>query len=195
MTGGLTPSQAAVLLAVHRGLDTVEAIARVLRVSREVVESIVEELKAAGLLEEYRSGLILKRRRLRLTRRGLDAVPEAMRLMEPAAAAAKRLLQEQRLPEDWRWGSRELLLAAPLLPMLGLLTAMEAVMLLSVLAGLALADDLAWAGGWGEEPSQDTIAVDDAGAGDSGDLDSGLDDPGLDLGDADIGLDGGFDGL
>ncbi|HID41304.1 MAG TPA: MarR family transcriptional regulator, partial [Pyrodictium sp.] len=65
-TRGLTPSQAAVLLAVHRGIDTVDALAKALRVSREVVEGIVEELKAAGLLEEYRSGLILKRRRLRL---------------------------------------------------------------------------------------------------------------------------------
>jgi len=189
---GLTPSQAAVLLAVHRGIDTVDALAKALRVSREVVEKIVEELKAAGLLEEYRSGLILKRRRLRLTRQGLDAVPEAMRLMEHAAAAAKKLLQEQRLPEDWSWGPRELLLAVPLLPMLGLLTAMEAMMLLSVLSGLALADDLAWAGGWSEEPSGGSG---DGGDLDSSELDSGLDDVGPELGDATMEFDGGFDGL
>ncbi|BES82822.1 helix-turn-helix domain-containing protein [Pyrodictium abyssi] len=192
---GLTPSQAAVLLAVHRGIDTVEGLAKALRVSREVVERIVEELKAAGLLEEYRSGLILKRRRLRLTRQGLDAVPEAMRLMEHAAVAAKKLLQEQRLPEDWSWGPRELLLAAPLLPMLGLLTAMEAMMLLSVLTGLALADDLAWTVGWDGEPGEDAVDAGDGGDLDGGELDSGLDDVSLDLGDADMEFDGGFDGL
>lgn len=192
---GLTPSQAAVLLAVHRGIDTVEGLAKALRVSREAVEGIVGELKAAGLLEEYRSGLILKRRRLRLTRQGLDAVPEAMRLMEHAAAAARKLLREQRLPEDWSWSPRELLLAAPLLPMLGLLTAMEAMMLLSVLAGLALADGLAWTGGWGGEPGEDAVDDGDGGDLDGGELDSGLDDVGLDLGDADMGFDGGFDGL
>ena len=192
MAGGLTPSQAAVLLAIHRGLDTVDAIAKALRVSREVVESIIEELKAAGLVEEYQGGLILRRRKLRLTRQGLDTVPEAMRLMEHAAVAAKKLLQEQRLPGDWRWSPQELLLAVPLLPMLGLLTATEAMMLLSVLTGLTLVDDLAWSSSWSDESHYEAMdEADDVNTGDAYYEDT--DDAGFDLGDA--GLDGGFDGL
>ncbi|KSW11592.1 hypothetical protein CF15_01805 [Pyrodictium occultum] len=152
--GGLTPSQAAVLLAVYRGVDRVEELARALRLPRETVEDIVGELEAMGMLEEYRSGLIFKRRRLRLTRRGLDAVPEAMRLMEHAAQAAKRLVearlarQEARrleAPADAGLPEEELLAIAPLLPMLGLLSAAEALMLLDLLSGL----DAGGAGGGG----------------------------------------------
>ncbi len=92
--GGLTAAEAAVLLAVAAGADTVEKIAGLLNADPAAVKRVAERLAARGYLEEKteRRLLVLKRRRIVLTEKGLDALPEARRLLLHAA----ELLSPQR---------------------------------------------------------------------------------------------------
>ena len=85
--GGLTAAEAAVLLAVAAGADTVEKIAGLLNADPEAVKRVVERLASRGYLEERteRRLLVLRRRRIVLTEKGLDALPEARRLLLHAA--------------------------------------------------------------------------------------------------------------
>ncbi len=170
MAEGLTAAEAAVLLAVHRGLDTVDKLARYLRASREDVEAIVARLEARGLLRREKRGLILKRTVLRLTEKGLEALPEAERLLSSAAEAARRMLLEpqpgavqpryQAAPAAATAGfdPLELAMILPLLGWLGFLplSAMEAAMLGAMMGSrVEEGGEEAWAeeesGEWGEE--------------------------------------------
>ncbi len=126
----LRPSEAAVLLAISSGIDTVDAIARALNTSKETVEQIVEGLEAKGLVERREEGRIIKRRRLRLTRQGLDAVAEARRQLDKLLEAYQHYRREKVLPPSWVWGLDEFLLALPLLALLGMVPAIEIVELL-----------------------------------------------------------------
>ncbi len=126
----LRPSEAAVLLAISNGIDTVDAVARALNTSKETVEQIVEELEAKGLIERHEEGRIIKRMRLRLTRQGLDAVAEARRQLDKLLEAYQHYRREKVLPPSWVWGLDEFLLALPLLALLGIVPAIEIVELL-----------------------------------------------------------------
>ncbi len=121
----LRPSEVAVLLAISNGIDTVDAIARALNTSKEVVEQIVEELEAKGLVERRVEGRIIKRRRLVLTRQGLDAAAEARRQLDKLLEAYQHYRREGVLPPSWAWGLEEFLLALPLLALLGMVPAIE----------------------------------------------------------------------
>lgn len=92
---GLTYSEAAALLIIHRGVSTVNGLAEALNVSAREAEQIVAGLEARGLVERVRGGL-LRREKLRLTRRGLDAVPEAAEALRRASEAAVRAAEEAR---------------------------------------------------------------------------------------------------
>lgn len=121
MGAGLSYSEAAALLLIHRGLTSVRQLASALRVSREEAERIVASLEAKGLVERVRGGL-LRREKLRLTRRGLDSVPEAAEVLRRASEAALRAAEEARA------GARpvveeELLAVLPALMFLGMLPA------------------------------------------------------------------------
>ena len=95
---GLTAAEAAVLLAVASGATSVDEVAELLNVSRRDVEGIVERLVSMGYLAWERGrGLLRWRRRLRLTEKGLETLPEARRLLEHVAETVKRSLRERRL--------------------------------------------------------------------------------------------------
>ena len=130
----LKPSEAAVLLAISNGIDSLEAIARVLNTSKDTVRQIVEELEAKGLVEIHEEGRIIKRRRLRLTRQGLDALAEARRQLDKLLEAYQHYRREKMLPPSWSWGLDEFLLALPLLALLGIVPAIEIVELLGNMA-------------------------------------------------------------
>ncbi|ABM81348.1 MarR family transcriptional regulator [Hyperthermus butylicus] len=192
---GLTAAEAAVLLAVHRGFDTVESIARLLNTSRETVESIIEKLKSRGLVEEYTTGFIIKRRRIRLTEHGLNAVPEAMRLLEHAAEAARRIASqlsevhssEAVLQPASRTGYlapglalMDLLFVLPMLQTLGLIGLGEAVLLSQLLSSE-------------EQDHEEHVGVEgyeDYEGGEYGDYEGG--DTGVDV---DAGFDADYDGF
>ena len=126
----LRPSEAAVLLAISNGIDTVDAVARALNTSKETVEQIVGELEAKGLVERHEEGRIIKRRKLRLTRQGLDALAEARRQLDKLLEAYQHYRREKALPTSWVWGLDEFLLALPLLALLGIVPAIEIIELL-----------------------------------------------------------------
>ncbi len=121
MTQGLLYSEAAALMLIHRGLSTVKEVASALRVSVEEASRIIASLEAKGLVERVRGG-ILRRKKLRLTKRGLDALPEAAEVLRRASEAAARAAEEARA------GSRPeidegILVALPALMFLGLVPA------------------------------------------------------------------------
>ena len=156
---GLRPSEAAVLLAISNGIDTVDAIARALNASRETVRRIVEDLAARGLVEVRREGRIIRKEKLRLTRMGLDSLGEARRQLQELVEAYKHYRESRALPPTWRWGLDEFMLVLPLLAVLGIVAATELVDLLGSLG----ADDQAGLG-YGEEEYEDIEddwAVDD----------------------------------
>ena len=133
---GLSPSEAAVLLAVHQGASTPREIARLLNASEEAVERIVERLVSRRLLEwrEERRLLILRRRRLALTELGLEALPEAqetlqrmlLRAKQPAARPEKEGEQTRPRPEPpvAPFAAAELAAILPMLIGIGLIGAL-----------------------------------------------------------------------
>ena len=89
---GLTAAEAAVLLAVASGARTVEEVAELLNISPTDASRIIERLVAGGYLvwRERRRLLFLRRRELALTEKGLEALPEARRLLEHAARIVEK---------------------------------------------------------------------------------------------------------
>jgi len=130
----LKPSEAAVLLAISNGIDSLEAIARALNVSKDTARQIIEELEAKGLVEVHEEGRIIRRKRLRLTRQGLDALAEARRQLDELLEAYRHYRKEKMLPPSWSWGLDEFLLALPLLALLGIVPAVEIIELLGNMA-------------------------------------------------------------
>lgn len=121
MTGSLSYSEAVVLMLIHKGLSTVKEVASALRISVDEASRIISSLEARGLIERVRGGL-LRREKLRLTRKGLDAIPEASEMLRRASAAAIRAAEQAKA------GSKpavdeEVLFALPALMFLGLVPA------------------------------------------------------------------------
>jgi len=78
----LTPAEAAALLAIHAGARNVDEVASLLNTDTDTARRLVERLRSKGLVEvEERRLLFIKRRRLRLTEKGLEAIPEARRIL------------------------------------------------------------------------------------------------------------------
>ncbi len=156
----LSYSEAVALLLVHSGVDSVKGLARLLGVSEEEAWSIVRGLEARGLVRVERR--FLGGARVRLTRRGLDALPEAARLVEEVRGALLRAAEARRAPDAPEPALDPGLLAlAPALAFLGLLPAW-------VLAVLAAGAPLAGEGAY-EYPE----------AGEEADVDVG--EPGFDV--------------
>ena len=168
---GLSYSEALALVLIHRGVDTVRDLARAMDLDPREVEEIVGSLETKGLVERVVEGRILKRERLRLTRRGLDAVPEAMRLLREAAAMAREAAEAARRGEPVAVDQALL----PLLPGLAFLDLLPLWALTILLAGSLEP----WAPAWPPEEAPE----DEAGRDDYGDPgDAGFDadfDPGL----------------
>ncbi len=77
--------EALVVKAVLDGYDTRSAVVERLRsIDPRDVEEAIDRLLAEGALREVEEGLIFKRRRLVVTRRGLERLGEARRLLEEA---------------------------------------------------------------------------------------------------------------
>ena len=162
---GLSYSEALALVLIYRGVDTVSGLAGAMRLDPREVEEIVAGLEAKGLVERRVEGRILRRERLRLTRKGLDAVPEAMGLLREVAERAREAAEAARRGEPV--GVDEALL--PVLPGLVLLGMLPAWALALLLAGGVDS----WSPAWPpeEEPVEDM-------EGEEGldfDLDPGLD--------------------
>ncbi len=128
---GLTPVEAAVLVAVARGARTVEEIANLLNLDPRDVQEVVDKLVARGLLaKRKRKILFITRDEIRLTRKGYDALPSAEeklrrvaeKLREAAQAARAAREDGQPIPPSYAL-TEEMLLIAPLLVTLGLLPA------------------------------------------------------------------------
>ncbi|AEM39334.1 hypothetical protein Pyrfu_1476 [Pyrolobus fumarii 1A] len=86
MPDSLSPLEAAILVAVARGVDDPREIAKLFNTRVEDVEDAIKRLAMRGLLEvEEKRILFLKRRRIRLTGKGLELVPEATRVLEKLA--------------------------------------------------------------------------------------------------------------
>ncbi|RUM47533.1 MAG: hypothetical protein DSY37_02135 [Hyperthermus sp.] len=138
--GGLDAGEALVLLAVARGVDTPGKIAGFFNASKRVVDSIIARLKRHGLLAEERKFL---RRRLVLTERGLELLPEAQRLVVHTVRAAKTL---ERNTSQSRGGGEAPLHSSDAIPFSALTTLtltplVEALLLSDLLAGVAIHDD------------------------------------------------------
>lgn len=97
---GLLYGEAAVLVLVHRGVSTVKDIAAILNTSVEEAKSIVESLEARGLIERVTTGVIFRREQLRLTRRGLEAIPEAVDVLKKASEALVKAAEDARKSEE-----------------------------------------------------------------------------------------------
>ncbi len=149
MADGLGLVEAAILAAVANGVDTIEGLARLLRMDRGDVERVVEELKAKGLLVEEEKGFIIRRRRLRLTREGYEALGRARRLLEEAAKSAREVLERVRREGRGRVSLEELegLLAPELLAVLPLLQFIGLIPLLELPLILEAAEELDWDSG------------------------------------------------
>ena len=120
MSGSLSYSEAAALMLIYRGLSTVKQLASALRVSVDEASRIISSLEARGLVERVRG--FLGREKLRLTRKGLDSIPEASEVLKKAIEAATKAA------EDAKAGARpvideEILAALPALMFLGLVPA------------------------------------------------------------------------
>jgi len=88
MATSMTAAEAAALLAVNAGARSEKEVAMLLNTDEATARRLVERLRSKGLLEvEERRLLVLRRRRLRLTEKGLEAVPEARRLLAASLAA------------------------------------------------------------------------------------------------------------
>ncbi len=89
----LEPLEAAVLVAVSRGLKTVKEIARALNVHPSDVEKVVERLVSKGLLCRRRKGWLRRRVELCLSGKGYNVLPAAISILENIA----RRIREARL--------------------------------------------------------------------------------------------------
>ena len=134
----LSPLEAAVLVLIARGVSKPEAIADVLRVAPEEVERVIEELKARGLVEETEKRILfLRRRTLRLTKKGFDILPKALEVLKSIAEKARQAHEALRAGREATGGQgvvypyydlgglllAEELLVLPALVALGLLPA------------------------------------------------------------------------
>ncbi|BEP16756.1 hypothetical protein PYJP_01080 [Pyrofollis japonicus] len=170
---GLRPSEAAVLVAISRGIDTAEAIASLLNTDKNTAKNIIETLIAKGLVKEVVEGRIIKRRRLVLTEKGLDALPEAQKILSQAATVAKEYAERKEVPPAWPWSPAELFLVLPVLDMLGLLP-LGFLALEAVDASMHEVDEYS-------DDEEEDLAEDDIDDWESGDIDM------------DIGIDDGID--
>ncbi len=115
----MEPLEAAVLLAVSKGVNTVENLALLLNVDKEELGRVVEGLVAKGLLNVQVKGLIFKRKVLTLTRAGYNLLPEASKKVKEIAEKARevvRKVREQGLSREEAYG-----LLTPYMPVLPLL--------------------------------------------------------------------------
>ncbi|HIC99335.1 MAG TPA: hypothetical protein EYP08_06840 [Pyrodictiaceae archaeon] len=134
--------EAAVLVAIAKGIETLDELAELLRVDRDSIVKVLEQLEAKGLVKKERKGLIFKKTVYRLTQEGYEVLEEANRKLREAAKeleeVGKRLEKEHieasktaPLPRE---GLAELIAIAPLLSWLGLLDIALMPVLLSSLA-------------------------------------------------------------
>ena len=151
--------EAVVLLLIYRGVTSLKGIARALRVSQAEAERIVRSLEAKGMVRVERG--FLGRARVRLTPEGLDAIPEASRLVEEARRAIIEAAEKAREHGEPPVLDAGILSLTPALLFLGLLPAW----ILSVLP-LLYAEDEGW---WAEETPPEAEADIDL------DLDAGMD--------------------
>jgi len=134
--------EAAVLVALAEGVETSDKLAELLRVDRNSIAKILEELEAKGFVKKEVKGLIFKKTVYRLTERGYDVLEEATRKLREAAREleelGKRLEKERsdvvKTISTSREDFTELLAVAPLLSWLGLLDIALIPILLSSLA-------------------------------------------------------------
>ena len=120
MSGILTYSEAAALMLIHRGLSSVKQLASALRISVEEASRIVSSLEAKGVVERVRG--FLGREKLRLTRKGLDAIPVASEMLRKASEVATRAAEEAKSGVK-PVVDEEILVALPALMFLGLVPA------------------------------------------------------------------------
>lgn len=93
----LTPAEAAVLVLISRGITKPEVIADTMRISVDEVKRLIESLKAKGLVEEEEKKILfLRRKRLRLTSKGFDALSEALELLKKIAERARHAYEAMR---------------------------------------------------------------------------------------------------
>ena len=161
---GLSPLEAAVLVAVARGARTPGEIARILNVSEEDVERVVDRLVAKGLLARVKKKILFVRRvELRLTEKGYNALPEAERVLREAAERLRRAaeaLRDSRIATPYNPAyaalapGEELLLVAPMLAWLGLLPA-------ATLAALEAIEHIGSEAGWHDSEANDAGEGDD----------------------------------
>ena len=161
--GRLSYSEAVVLLLIYKGVTSVKGIARALRVSQAEAERIVRSLEAKGLVRVERG--FLGRTRVRLTQEGLDAIPEASRLVEEARRAILDAAERARDHGEPPVLDAGILSLTPALLFLGLLPAW----VLSVLPILYAEEEGWWAEEAPEEPPPEADADFDV------DLDAGMD--------------------
>jgi len=134
--------EAAVLVALAEGAETPDELAELLRVDRDSIVKVLEQLEAKGLVKKERKGLIFKKTVYRLTEEGYEALEEASRKLREAAKEleelGKRLRKEHtgaaKTAPSSEEGLAELIAIAPLLSWLGLLDVALMPILLSSLA-------------------------------------------------------------
>ncbi len=85
--------EAAVLAAIFRGLDTVDALRKVINVDKNVLESVLNKLIAEGLVSVELRGILFKKPRLRLTRKGIEYVEKAFEKLKQVATKAAHVEQ------------------------------------------------------------------------------------------------------
>jgi DNA-binding MarR family transcriptional regulator len=127
--------EAAVLVAIAEGVDTIDGIAELLRISREDAEALVDQLKAKGLVvEEERKLLFIHKKRLRLTRKGLEALEQARNMLKEAAGKVKEATEKASIegkPFEILL-TDDILLILPVLEMVGFISLLELPLLLDL---------------------------------------------------------------
>ena len=128
-SGKLSYSEAVVLLLIHQGVSSAKGIAGAMHLPVEEVEVILRSLEAKGLITREKAG-ILRRERLRLTKAGYDAIPEAttiaMNVSRKVTEAAENAKGRGEKPEF----EEEVLAILPALAFLGFLPAWVLALLL-----------------------------------------------------------------
>jgi len=121
--------EAAILVGLAKGVETPSELAKFLRVDRDSIVGVLEQLEAKGLVRKERKGLIFKKTVYMLTEKGYEALEEASRKLREAAKELEELGKELRKEHAGTAKTTsppgeelaELIAIAPLLFWLGLL--------------------------------------------------------------------------
>jgi len=136
--------EAAILVGLAKGVETPGELAKFLRVDRDSIVKVLEQLEAKELVRKERRGLIFKKTVYMLTEKGYEALEEASRKLREAAKELEELgkrLEKKHIEAVEAVSSskeklEELIAIAPLLSWLGLLDVALASILLTFLVGL-----------------------------------------------------------